>query len=152
MASVTVAGMPRLSELPPSLARISRLFDDRFRLLGTDFRFGLDLLVGLVPVVGDLLMLGVSLFIVIRAAVAGVSRRTTLLMLGNVLVDAVLGAIPVVGVVLDARFRAHARNLDLVRRDLARVTLARARMASCLIDRAAVRHVVTPAPVLARAS
>lgn len=91
------------------------LLDDVFRIPGTNIRFGLDAVLGLVPVVGDFagLLCGVPLLF------SGLRRRVPasvlLVMTLNVLVDAVLGSIPVLGNVFDIAWRAHRKNLQLLR-------------------------------------
>jgi hypothetical protein len=98
---------------------VARVFDDLVQVPGTDFGIGLDPLAGAIPVVGDVVSAGVSLYIVLEAANLGVSYTTLLRMLGNVAVDAAGGMIPYVGSVVDAAFRANRRNLELALADLA---------------------------------
>ncbi|MFB6118120.1 DUF4112 domain-containing protein [Halosegnis sp.] len=81
-------------------------------------RVGLDPLLGLVPVAGDLLAALAALYIVVEAARAGVSTRTLVRMLVNVGLDAALGTVPVVGDVFDLVWRASDRNVRLAKRDL----------------------------------
>ncbi len=96
------------------IARLAKLLDAQFRFPGTKIRFGLDALIGLIPVVGDVAMVFPALFVVYLAWQAGVPRRIALRMLGNVLIDSVLGAIPVVGDLFDVAFKANMRNARLL--------------------------------------
>ncbi len=87
--------------------------DSSVRLPG-GFRVGVDGLIGLVPGVGDLAAAGVSFYIVAQAAHAGVPARVLARMVLNVALDAVVGAIPVLGDVFDVAFKANLRNARLM--------------------------------------
>ncbi|WP_435318291.1 DUF4112 domain-containing protein [Haloarchaeobius sp. TZWSO28] len=97
---------------------VADLLDDAFRVPGTNIRIGLDPLVGLVPGVGDAASAAVSLYIVAEAYRAGVPKLTLVRMLGNVGVDAGVGAIPVVGDAFDAMWKGNKRNVELLRKSL----------------------------------
>lgn len=92
------------------------LLDNSIPIPGTGRRIGLDAVVGLVPGLGDLLSGGIGLFVVLRGAQLGVPRVVLARMLLNVVVDFVVGAIPVIGDAFDLWFKAHARNVALIRR------------------------------------
>jgi hypothetical protein len=81
-------------------------------------RVGLDAVLGLVPVAGDLLSAGIGLFLVAQARELGASRWLQLRMIGNLLADAALGAVPLAGDIADVYFRAHLRNLRLLQKEL----------------------------------
>lgn len=98
--------------------RLATLLDEAVRVPGTDYRVGLDPIVGLLPVGGDALGLVLSLYPVLEAMRLGASRWTIARMFGNVAVDAVVGSIPVVGTVFDAVWKATDRNVDLLERAL----------------------------------
>lgn len=103
------------------LARIRMLADvlDRaFRVPGTDIRFGLDPLIGLIPGLGDVLSGTVSGYLLLEAARAGASPSVLGRMVLNIVVDMTLGALPVVGDVFDVGYRANSRNVDLLLRHL----------------------------------
>jgi hypothetical protein len=102
------------------LAFLAALMDDRFRIPGTNVRFGLDSVVGLVPGVGDAIGGIVSSYIIWRAQRMGASNWVLLRMTGNMLFDSALGVIPLVGDIFDWKFRANRRNLELLRRHQAR--------------------------------
>lgn len=78
-------------------------------------RIGLDAVIGLVPVVGDLLSAGVGLFVVWRAARLGLPRVVVARMLANSTIDLAVGVIPVLGDAFDLWFKANTRNLGLLR-------------------------------------
>jgi Domain of unknown function (DUF4112) len=96
------------------LDRTAGLLDSRYRVPFTDVRFGWDAIVGLLPVVGDLATAAASLHLVHRARTLGADDRLASRMLCNVLIDALLGFIPIVGTVFDVFFRANERNLKLL--------------------------------------
>ena len=102
------------------LKRLSHLLDTRFRIPGTNWRFGLDGLVGLIPGVGDAAGALVSLYIVAEAWRLGVRKRVIARMLGNVALDSLLGTVPVAGDLFDFIWKANALNLRLAQRDLER--------------------------------
>lgn len=99
------------------LARIRRLawlLDAAVKLPGTQFRFGLNSVIGLAPAVGDATMAAVSLYIVYEGYQLGVPKHTLARMLGNVAVETVAGSIPIVGDVFDTAFKANLRNIALI--------------------------------------
>tara|TARA_Y100001933_G_scaffold247979_1_gene281374 strand:- start:351 stop:779 length:429 start_codon:yes stop_codon:yes gene_type:complete len=97
--------------------RIAWLFDETVRLPG-GFRVGLDGLLGLIPVVGDLIGLAASLGIVDIARREGVPAGVQVRMLANIGIDAAVGAIPLVGDLFDFGWKANARNVALLERAL----------------------------------
>ena len=89
--------------------------DTVFRIPGLNWRFGLDPLLGLIPVVGDTLSSFVSLYILAIASRQGVSRITLARMALNIAVDWLLGAVPFVGDVFDVWWKGNQRNVRLLR-------------------------------------
>jgi hypothetical protein len=79
---------------------------------------GLDFLIGLVPVVGDLVTTAMGSWLVWEARNLGMTKLQIARMIGNVGVDAALGLVPVVGDAADLLFRSNSRNLRLIRRHL----------------------------------
>ena len=103
----------------PRLARmraLSRLLDTAIPLPG-GFRIGIDPIIGLVPVLGDVIASTLSVWLVYDAARLGVSKRILARMVGNVMIEAAIGAVPVIGDFIDAAWKANARNMRLVERD-----------------------------------
>jgi hypothetical protein len=92
----------------------ARWFDAQWRIPFTQKRFGLDPLLGLIPVVGDLISAAFAAYGIVIAQRLGAPRGLQLRMLGNILLDAVGGGLPVVGDIFDVAFRAHRRNLHLL--------------------------------------
>jgi hypothetical protein len=93
---------------------LAMLLDASIRVPGTGMKIGLDPIVGLVPVVGDTLTTLAALYIVYEGRRLGADGPTTAKMLANVAIDAVGGAIPVVGDLFDFAFKANTRNLKLL--------------------------------------
>lgn len=100
------------------LQRLSYWLDSGLRVPGTRFRFGLESLIGLIPGVGDFAGLLLSGWLIVEARRAGAPGHLQLRMLGNALVDAGLGAVPVAGDIFDLLFRANTRNAELLRQHL----------------------------------
>ena len=108
-------------------ARIARmdalatLLDTALVIPGTNVRFGLDALIGLFPAIGDIITTALSLFIVHEAYQLGAPGHVIARMLGNVALDGVFGAVPLVGDAFDVLWRANRRNMRLLREWLKRV-------------------------------
>ncbi|WP_084395711.1 DUF4112 domain-containing protein [Henriciella aquimarina] len=98
--------------------KLARLLDSQFRVPGTQMRFGLDGLIGLIPGIGDAISGGLGLYIVKRARQEGASGFLILRMLSNLLIDTILGAIPLVGDLFDFGFRANLKNAQLLQKHL----------------------------------
>lgn len=98
---------------------VAQTLDEGIELPGTDTRVGLDPIVGILPGAGDTAAAVVSLYLIAEAARMGVSTSTLLRMLANVGVDAVVGSVPILGVVFDAFWKANTWNLELALEDLA---------------------------------
>ncbi len=97
------------------LDSLSDLLDSRFRIPGTNIRFGLDFLVGLVPYAGDLVTFGFSGLLVVSMARHGASGMVVVKMLGNILLDTLVGSIPILGDLFDLSFKANRRNYSLLK-------------------------------------
>lgn len=109
--------------MPPndSLRRVqlvATMLDDAIRIPGTDFRIGIDPIVGLVPGIGDLLGGAASLYIILQAARAGAPASVLLRMAANVGIDTLIGAIPVLGDVFDFGWKSNTRNARLLARHI----------------------------------
>jgi hypothetical protein len=103
------------ADVERSLEQLSRWLDGLFRVPGTGWRFGLDAIVGLVPGVGDFATTAVSLYILASGVRYRVSKVTLLRMGLNIGVDYLLGAVPLVGDLLDAFWKSNQRNINLLR-------------------------------------
>jgi hypothetical protein len=98
--------------------RLAKLLDSQFRVPGTNFRFGLDALIGLIPGVGDTITGGLGLYIVHRARQEGASGGLIFKMLWNLLVDTIIGSIPLVGDLFDIAYKANRKNAKLLQEHL----------------------------------
>ena len=114
------AGTASLHSVPDTRARLKRLarlawlIDGAFRLPGTRFRFGLNSVVGLVPVGGDAVLGALSLYIVYEAAQLGVPRSQIARMVGNIALEVAGGSVPVLGDIFDMALKANLRNLVII--------------------------------------
>ena len=107
--------LPKPGELEADLARVrqvAKLLDSQFEIAG--FKFGWDAIVGLVPVVGDVAMALVGAYPLYVARRHGLSRFVRARMVSNLLIDWALGAVPLVGDVIDVGFKAHLKNAALL--------------------------------------
>jgi uncharacterized protein DUF4112 len=98
------------------LRRLAVLLDDSIPIPGTRFRIGVESIIGLIPGAGDLAGGAFSLYILLQAARMGVPRPLLVRMGTNLVVDVVVGAVPVLGDLFDAGFKANLRNLALLER------------------------------------
>ena len=94
----------------------ANLLDSYFRVPGTNIRFGIDPILSLIPVVGELASPVFTAALFRHALRQGVPRIVMLRMALNALLDALIGAIPLVGNVLDVFWRANKANLALLER------------------------------------
>lgn len=106
---------PRAQRAAVERARtVSTLLDEAIPVPGTDYRIGLDPILGILPGAGDLVSSAISLYLVLEGINVGVPRSTLVRMLANIAVDAIIGSIPVIGVLFDAVWKANKRNLALL--------------------------------------
>lgn len=98
------------------LQAIAELLDGQFKLPGTNIQFGLDALIGLVPGIGDFVSGGISIWLVREAQRLGAPKWLIARMMWNVVVDVSVGAVPLVGDVFDAAWKANRKNMALLNR------------------------------------
>lgn len=115
-----VAREPSRAERVARIDALAQLLDNAFVIPGTNIRFGVDALIGLVPGIGDIVSTLLSLYIVREARQLGAPRRLIARMLTNVAVDGLVGAMPLVGDAFDVAWRANRRNVALLQKHLAR--------------------------------
>ncbi|GAB4494535.1 MAG: DUF4112 domain-containing protein [Saprospiraceae bacterium] len=102
----------------PDLARLdalAKILDNQFRVPGTQVRFGLDGIIGLVPYLGDVAGFVVSGFLMRTMIQRGAGPLLMLRMMGNVALDAVVGVAPVAGDLFDFGYKANRRNVELLK-------------------------------------
>ena len=97
------------------LEALAKLLDIAFVLPGTNIRYGIDGIISLIPVVGDIISTALSLWLVREARALGAPWHVTTRMLGNVAFQGVVGLVPVAGDAVDVLFRANMRNARLLR-------------------------------------
>lgn len=105
----------RQREILKRLDRFSRFTDSSIGLPFTRFSIGVDAIIGLVPVVGDVAGLVMSGYVLVEAQRAGATREVKARMLRNVGIDFVGGLMPVFGDAFDAVYKANTRNTRLLR-------------------------------------
>jgi len=93
---------------------MEKLLERSFVIPGVNFPVGLDALIGLVPVLGDIVTTAMGAYIVWEARNLGMSRWKLARMGLNVLFDTAIGVIPVVGDAADALFRSNTKNLKII--------------------------------------
>lgn len=96
------------------LRSLAWLIDGAFGLPGTRFRFGLNSVIGLLPVGGDAVLGAISLYIIYEAARLGVPKHKLMRMLGNVGVEVLGGSVPLLGDLFDMALKANLRNLRII--------------------------------------
>jgi hypothetical protein len=96
------------------------LLDSRFRIPGTNIRFGIDPILSLIPGLGDLASPVFAVALLLQGIHQRVPRVVLLRMLGNALIDAIIGVVPIAGTVGDIFWRANIRNLALLDRHAVR--------------------------------
>lgn len=106
------------------LDQLARLLDSAVKIPGTDVRIGVDALIGLVPVFGDLASKAISAYLIMEARKLGASRWLIARMAANTTLDAVVGSVPVLGDAFDLMYRANEKNMALLRRHIERKGVA----------------------------
>ena len=101
------------------MATVAYVLDESVRIPGIGYRVGVDPVLGVLPVAGDVVSAGFSLYIVAESAYLGVSFTTLVRMLANITADVASGSVPVVGTLIDAVWKANKRNVELAAQDLA---------------------------------
>ncbi|MDO1445674.1 DUF4112 domain-containing protein [Rhodocytophaga aerolata] len=97
------------------IERVINVMDNRFRIPGTNIRFGLDPIIGLFPIVGEAVTFSISSILILSMVKYGVSRKVIIKMIGNVMIDAAVGSIPLIGDLFDVAYKANYRNYKLLK-------------------------------------
>lgn len=112
---------PKADDREATLLRLeafAHLMDTAFVIPGINRRVGLDAVIGLVPVIGDVAGMLLSSYIIFEARRLGVPRWLIGRMALNVAFDGAIGSVPLAGDIFDAAFKANRRNVRLLRRHL----------------------------------
>jgi hypothetical protein len=121
MAPGAMRGLPLGNDAAAVRRRIEgmeKLLERGITIPGTNQKFGLDFIIGLIPVGGDVIAAAMGLYMVWEARNLGMSKTAMMRMMGNVGLDAALGAVPFVGDAADFFFRSNSRNLRIIKRHL----------------------------------
>ena len=109
----------------PALSRVqkvSTILDDFIRIPGTDIRFGLDPILGILPVAGDSVASLMSVYIIAESIFADAPADTIAKMVALTAVDFVIGSIPLVGPVFDAFWKNNKWSANMLERHLEQTT------------------------------
>ncbi len=116
------AQMPGFGRDPQALRQrveaLEQLLERSFVIPGTKIPFGLDSVIGLVPVLGDVVTAAMGAYMVWEARNLGMSKWALTRMAANVGIDTVIGAIPIVGDAFDLVWRSNSKNLRIIRKHL----------------------------------
>ena len=116
--SIDISSAERKRRARERLITLTRLMDSAIDVPVLRTTVGLDALLGVVPIAGDLLSAAVGVYLIAQARELGASRWLQAKMAGNLVLDAAVGSAPLAGDVFDVYFRAHRRNLKLLQREL----------------------------------
>jgi hypothetical protein len=105
---------PRQGQRLQALRKLGRLLDSAFVVPGTSYRVGLDPVLGVIPGIGDLVSPLFAIGILLLARDLQIPRVVQLRMIGNVAIDALVGAVPIVGDLFDFAWKANDRNVALL--------------------------------------
>ena len=100
------------------LRKLSVLWDESLRIPGTNFRVGLESVIGLLPFGGDAIGIGLSCYILYHAVQFKLPQSVLLKMVSNILIDGIAGSVPVLGDLFDSTWKANTRNVDLLEQHL----------------------------------
>lgn len=107
-ATAHPAGFIERERTVARLDRLATLLDTAYRVPGTQVRFGLDALIGLLPGLGDVASAALSAYLIYQAGRLGVRRSAIARMIGNIALDMAMGALPLVGDAADVFWRTNA--------------------------------------------
>lgn len=97
------------------LERTANQLDAKYKIPGTRFKFGIDPIIGIIPGIGDAVTMLFSSALVLVMMKEGASGKVVVKMFGNILLDTIIGSIPIIGVIFDAWFKANNRNIRLLK-------------------------------------
>ena len=109
--------LPTGTDPAPVRARVvamERLLERSFTIPGVNMPVGLDVLIGLVPVLGEIVTTAMGAYIIWEARNLGLSKWKLARMGANVLFDTAIGAIPLIGDAADLVFRSNTKNLKII--------------------------------------
>lgn len=107
------------------IEKLAEWLDAKYVLPGTSWRFGFDSIIGLVPGVGDAVTTLLGAYIIVRARELGAPPHLQAAMVGNLVIDSLVGAVPLLGDAFDFAFRSNAKNVQLLKGHLDKQTMRR---------------------------
>ncbi len=107
-------------EIERRLDRLAGAMDDFIRIPGTKIGIGWDSILGVIPGLGDIVTLLPQIYLIAEGIRAGVGKQVATRMVMNTVIDALVGAIPIVGDVVDVLWKSNRRNADLIKKEIAR--------------------------------
>ncbi len=114
--------LPSMGRDPHSVRQrveaLELLLERSFHVPGTKIPVGLDSIIGLIPVLGDIVTAAMGAYMVWEARNLGMSKFQLIRMAANVGIDTVLGAIPLAGDAFDFLWRSNSKNLRIIKRHL----------------------------------
>lgn len=96
------------------ISRLARLMDTAVYMPGTNVRFGLDSVIGLLPGIGDAAGGLIGLYIINEGRRLGLPKSKLMRMVANVAIDTAVGSVPLAGDVFDVYFKSHKRNANII--------------------------------------
>jgi hypothetical protein len=116
------AQLPGMSSDPQSVRKrleaLEMMLERSFHIPGTRIPFGLDAIVGLVPVLGDIVTAALGAYMIWEARNLGMSKWQLTRMAANLGIDTAIGAIPLLGDMFDFMWRSNSKNLRIIKKHL----------------------------------
>ena len=106
---------PKANRSPaPWVPKLAVLFDTKYTIPGTSIKFGLDPIIGLLPVAGDTITLIIGAAMLVESVRLRLGWKTHLRIAANLAIDWLVGLVPLLDIVFDTMFKAHKRNAELI--------------------------------------
>jgi hypothetical protein len=96
------------------LKLLSKRLDDSIKIPGTNQKFGIDAIVGIIPILGDFIGVIFSVYIMYSGIKMGVSSKIVKKMAANIAIEFIIGSMPIIGDIFDALWKANKRNVELI--------------------------------------
>ena len=96
------------------LKLLSKRLDDSIKIPGTNQKFGIDAIVGIIPILGDFIGVIFSAYIMYSGIKMGVSSKIVKKMAANIAIEFIIGSIPIIGDIFDALWKANKKNVELI--------------------------------------
>jgi hypothetical protein len=96
------------------LRRLSERLDETFTIPGTNYKIGIDPLIGAIPIIGDLIGAILSTYIIYSGIKMGASPKVVRKMVTNIVIEFIIGSAPLIGDVFDFFWKANKKNVELI--------------------------------------